>query len=145
MSRGRGFGFAALLSLLVLWGAPAFVSYSPRVVQAPVQRGLVASAVTIGDYEISPPQEEDTGAQAIAGTATFFLVGLIFPVIGGFTLGLLFAIGAFCSTAFNGRDLEVGETKVDLDSVADAIRGLGSVGVKAYNFGLEQADKRLNA
>mmetsp|Transcript_5874 Transcript_5874/g.13114 ORF Transcript_5874/g.13114 Transcript_5874/m.13114 type:complete len:144 (-) Transcript_5874:100-531(-) len=129
---------AVLLGLTLNYFGAGFVGLRAPA-GTPSLRHSVGLQAKVGDFEIAEVSEEDSEAQSIGGAVVAFVAGLLFPIVGSFTLGLLFAAFAYFVTKM------VPKTAIEGDEIADLapkVKGVGKYAVKAYNAVVGAVDKK---
>eukprot|EP00933_Yihiella_yeosuensis_P022126 TRINITY_DN17427_c0_g2_i1.p1 TRINITY_DN17427_c0_g2~~TRINITY_DN17427_c0_g2_i1.p1 ORF type:complete len:159 (-),score=42.00 TRINITY_DN17427_c0_g2_i1:238-714(-) len=135
---------AAALAVLVLRSSSAFVTGSSSVQlqqRAPSLRHHVIRSAESGSktsFEL-PTFEESSENVKSASIVFWFILGLTFPVIHGFTLGLILgAVGWGLSngqiSGFLKKSKSTEEYAGYADQVGEAGEKAGEVALKSYNF-----------
>mmetsp|Transcript_22927 Transcript_22927/g.60429 ORF Transcript_22927/g.60429 Transcript_22927/m.60429 type:complete len:152 (+) Transcript_22927:86-541(+) len=91
--------------------------------------------------------EESSGNFEIGAAAVSFFVGLLFPLLGGFTLGLIFAVlGYLVANGTAANTLAGNKDTKDYADPATQVAGVlvqaGSSGVKAVNWAAKKIEEQ---
>eukprot|EP00930_Biecheleria_cincta_P090446 TRINITY_DN7982_c0_g3_i1.p1 TRINITY_DN7982_c0_g3~~TRINITY_DN7982_c0_g3_i1.p1 ORF type:complete len:173 (-),score=40.85 TRINITY_DN7982_c0_g3_i1:123-578(-) len=141
MARSRSFVFVALAAVALFMFSQAFVSSSPR--NHALQASSVAMSAEGGssgaagfELPVFPEDEENNKSASIVFC---FILGLAFPILHGFTFGLVLAAlgwglanGGLSNFAKKSESLK--EASGYVDQVADASMSAGALSLRAYNF-----------
>eukprot|EP00929_Paragymnodinium_shiwhaense_P070103 TRINITY_DN35481_c0_g1_i1.p1 TRINITY_DN35481_c0_g1~~TRINITY_DN35481_c0_g1_i1.p1 ORF type:complete len:159 (+),score=44.73 TRINITY_DN35481_c0_g1_i1:74-550(+) len=98
-------------------------------------------ALKIGETEITEIKESDEQPKVIFGSIFGFIVGLKFPLFGGFTLGVFLAAASYFIGSLKPKTVGAED---DLGDYADIVRKVGEYGVRFYNFVYSLVDKNVN-
>mmetsp|Transcript_23321 Transcript_23321/g.59530 ORF Transcript_23321/g.59530 Transcript_23321/m.59530 type:complete len:154 (-) Transcript_23321:130-591(-) len=140
-----------LLGLALLLGSAASGFVSGGAARRPALRATSAAAdvhVRLGASSGKPSiQVEETRGNAEIGAAVVsFFVGLLFPLLGGFNLGIIFAVLGY--TIANGTAAEQLSNNASgkqyagtAVQVGDLLLQAGESGLKAVNFAGKKIDE----
>mmetsp|Transcript_149604 Transcript_149604/g.416998 ORF Transcript_149604/g.416998 Transcript_149604/m.416998 type:complete len:152 (-) Transcript_149604:178-633(-) len=140
-----------LAILAALLAGSAFVSSSsrPQLRRSPMESRIVRAAEgsSGSNFQLSTFEETSENAQS-ASVVFCFVLGLLFPLLGGFNFGLILAalgyaltsggIKGFLAKSESGKDYV--ETAEDVSGV---VTSAGSSALKVYNGIATQVNKQL--
>mmetsp|Transcript_15646 Transcript_15646/g.33282 ORF Transcript_15646/g.33282 Transcript_15646/m.33282 type:complete len:169 (-) Transcript_15646:72-578(-) len=118
------------------WRMAPFALRSPAQLRPPQRQ--VAVAASGSDFEL-PAVEDSPENSNIAAACVFFVLGLVFPILHGFNVGLIFAgLGYFAASgglaAIVAKTESVKQYANTAEQVGEYSAKAGGLGIQSYNW-----------